>query len=123
MYVHCLLYYCFKFSRLSASMKILYQYVKSKALKIASRYMKINNPSDIKVRERISTTELLIILNDTARTIIITGTPITTNEFIRNLHLIRACLNNHLKVSQMLEKARDILFITASQAEQSLNTI
>jgi hypothetical protein len=85
--------------------------------------MKISNQAEISIRDRISTTELLIIHILTENIIMITGTQITTQEFRRNLHLIIACLNNHLKVSHRLEKARLMLFITASQAEQSFSMI
>ena len=83
--------------------------------------MNNNNQNDIKIRDNISTRELLIMFKWTASTIMITGTQITTQEFKRNLHLIIACLNSHLKVSPRLENDKVILFITASQAEQSFS--
>ena len=85
--------------------------------------MNINSQADIKIRDKISTTELLMMFKWTATTIIITGTQITTQEFKRNLHLIMACLNNHLRVNHKLENAKLILFITASRAEQSFSMI
>ena len=77
----------------------------------------------MRIRDSTSTTELLMIFKCTANTIIITGTQITTQEFKRNLHLIIACLHNHLKVSHKFEKVKLILFKTASRAEQSFNTM
>ncbi len=90
---------------------------------MASRYTNSNSHAEIKIRDKISTTQLLIIFNLTQDTIIIIGTTITTHEFNRNLHLIMDCLINHLRVSHKLEKARLILFITASRAEQSFSII
>ena len=85
--------------------------------------MKINNHAETSIRDKISTTQLLMIHILTENIIMITGTQITTQEFKRNLHLIIACLNSHLKVSHRLEKARLMLFITASRAEQSFSMI
>lgn len=51
------------------------------------------------------------------------GIQTITQEFRRNLHLIIACLRSHLKVNQKLAKDKAMLFITASHAEQFLNTI
>lgn len=90
---------------------------------MASKYMNSNNQNDIRIQDSTSTTELLMIFKCTANTIMITGTQITTQEFNRNLHLIMACLHNHLRVSHKFEKVRLILFKTASRAEQSFNTI
>ena len=85
--------------------------------------MKTSSQAEISIRANISTTQLLIIHILTQDTIMITGTQITTQELRRNLHLMMACLNNHLRVSHKLEKAKLILFITASQAEQSFSII
>ena len=85
--------------------------------------MKTSSQAEISIRANISTTQLLIIHILTQDTIMITGTQITTQEFRRNLHLIIACLSSHLRVSHKLEKARLILFITASHAEQSFSMI
>lgn len=90
---------------------------------MASRYTKISNQPEINIRDNISTNELLIIFILTQNTIMIIGTTITTQEFNRNLHLIMACLISHLSVNHRLENARLMLFITASQAEQSFNII
>ena len=79
--------------------------------------MKTSSQAEISIRANISTTQLLIIHILTQDIIIITGTQMTTQELRRNLHLIMACLNNHLRVSHKLEKAKLMLFITASHAE------
>ena len=75
------------------------------------------NQADINIRDVISTTELFIMLNCTARIMMITGIQITTQELRRNLHLITACLSSHLIVNHKLERANPMLFMTASQAE------
>ncbi len=67
--------------------------------------------------------ELSIILKYTARDISITGIHIIIQEFKKNLNLITSCLINPLIVSQKFETVSDMLFITASRAEQSLSTI
>ena len=76
---------------------------------MASRYININIHTIINTRDIISTKELLMILKCTTTTIIKTGTHIITQEFNKNLSLITHCLNNHLKVSPILENARLML--------------
>ena len=85
--------------------------------------MNSNNQADINIRDNISTTELLMIFILTHEIIMIIGTQITTHEFRRNLHLIRACLSNPLRVNHIFVNAKLILFITASRAEQSFSII
>ena len=85
--------------------------------------MNNSNQADINIRDNISTTELLIIFILTQNIIMITGIQITTQEFRRNLHLIIACLINHLSVNHIFVNAKLILFITASRAEQSFSMI
>ena len=85
--------------------------------------MKTNSQNDIKIRDRISTNELLMIFILTQNTIMITGTQITAQEFNKNLHLIIPCLSSPLRVNHRLEKAKLILLITASRAEQSFSMI
>jgi hypothetical protein len=84
---------------------------------MASMYMKINNQADISIHAIISTAELFIRFIWIKKTIIITGIQIATHELAQNLHLITACLNNHLIVNQRFDMDKLILFITASQAE------
>ena len=85
--------------------------------------MNNSNQADISIRDNISTTELLIIFIFTQDIIMITGTQIATQEFRRNLHLIIACLINHLSVNHIFVNDKLILFMTASRAEQSFKII
>ena len=84
---------------------------------MASRYMKIRIHADTKIRVIISITELSMRFICTQKIIIIRGIQIAIHEFKKNLHLIIACLSNHLIVNQRFESDKFMLFITASRAE------
>ena len=79
--------------------------------------MKIRIQTDTNIRVVISITELSMIFICIQKIIIITGIQIAMQEFNKNLHLITACLSNHLSVSHKFDRVRLILFTTASQAE------
>lgn len=79
--------------------------------------MKTKIQIDTKIRVSISIAELSIKFICIQKIIIIKGTQIAIQELNRNLHLIIACLSNHLIVNQKFEMDNVILFITASQAE------
>ena len=81
-------------------MNMLYRYVKSNALKIASKYTKMMRAIMTKIHAIISTAELLIISKCTAKLIKKTGTQINIHEFKKNLILITACLKSHLIVNE-----------------------
>ena len=62
--------------------------------------MKIKIQADIKIRAIISIAELFMRFICIQKTIIINGIHIAIHEFNKNLHLITACLSNHLIVNQ-----------------------
>ena len=90
---------------------------------MASKYTNTNKAIHTNIQAVISIIELLIISRWTAHTIIIIGIHNITQALRKNLNLINACLSSHLIVKTMLDAAKDILFITASRAEQSFSTI
>ena len=67
----------------------------------------------------ISIAELSIKFICIQKIIIINGIQIAIHELNKNLHLIIACLSNHLIVNPKFESDKVILFITASHAEKS----
>ena len=79
--------------------------------------MNTSNQKDIKIHDNISIAELFMRFICTQKIIMIRGIQITTQELIKNLHLITACLRSPLNVSHKFDRARLILFITASHAE------
>ena len=85
--------------------------------------MKIKIQADTKNQVIISIAELSIRFICMQKIIMIRGIQIAIQEFSKNLHLIIACLRSHLKVNHIFEKAKLILFKTASRAEQSFNMI
>ena len=84
---------------------------------MASKYIKIKIQTDTKIRVIISMAELSIKFICIQNIIIINGIQMAIHEFRKNLHLIIACLSNHLIVNQRFERDKFILFITASRAE------
>ena len=79
--------------------------------------MKTRTHADTKIRVIISITELFIRFICIQKIIRITGIHIAIQEFIKNLHLLTACLNIPLIVSHKFEDTNPMLFITASHAE------
>ena len=79
--------------------------------------MKIRIHTDTKIRVIISIAELSIKFICIQKIIMINGIHITMHEFTKNLHVMVACLSNHLIVNQKFESDNVILFITASHAE------
>jgi len=73
--------------------------------------------NDTNIQDIISIAELFIKSICTQKIITISGIHIAIQEFRKNLHLMTACLSNHLIVNQKLERDKLILFITASHAE------
>jgi hypothetical protein len=78
---------------------------------------------DISIRDMISIAELLIRFICMKKIIISRGIQIAMQELNKNLHLMVACLRRPLKVNHILESVKFMLFITASRAEKSLNTM
>jgi hypothetical protein len=73
--------------------------------------------NDTNIQDITSIVELFIKFICTQKIITISGIHIAIQEFRKNLHLMTACLSNHLIVNQKFERDKLILFITASHAE------